>query len=90
MVSTTVVATEGTVARSPWPAAKLSEQIAAWQEYRRSPQGANLSLSGFPYLVLARVTKGDEVPPHDPPAAADGDLSRYDGYAQYISTDEEE
>jgi len=70
-------------ARSPWPAPKILEQLEIWLAYRESPAGANLTDGGFPYLVAARIEKGDECPV-DTRAAVDTD-HRYDGY---IPTDE--
>jgi len=73
------------VARSPWPAPKILEQIEIWLAYRQSPAGANLNDGKFPWLVAARIEKGDECPQDTRLQDA---ASKYDGYTQYLQPDD--
>lgn len=72
-------------ARSPWPAPKILEQIEIWVAYRQSPAGANLNDGKFPWLVAARIEKGDECPQDTRLAQSS---SKYDGYDAYLQPDE--
>lgn len=75
------------VARSPWAAEKILEQIEIWLAYRQSPYGADLD-ARFPWLVAARIERGEECP-KDTRGAGEAE-SRYDGYLQYLDPEESE
>lgn len=75
------------VSGSPWDAAKILAEIDAWLIYRRSPDGANLKAGLFPFLVAARIEKGDECPPVAPSA---GGTRSFDGYLQPDEPTEQE
>jgi hypothetical protein len=76
---------ELTVAKSPWKAPTILEQIDLWLAYRASALGRNLDRGKFPWLVCARIESGDVCPAD----TREGDaLSRYDGYAEYLEPTE--
>lgn len=67
------------VARSPWAAPKILEQLDMWLAYRRSPAGANLDAGRFPWLIAARIESGDECPQD---TRTEPSAGKYDGYIQ--------
>jgi len=67
------------VARSPWAAPKILEQLEIWLAYRKSPAGANLDDARFPWLIAARIEAGDECPLD---VRGKDSSSKYDGYVQ--------
>lgn len=75
------------VARSPWDAPKILEQLEIWLAYRESPAGANLDEAKFPWLIAARIERGEECPLDTRGA---GDVTRFDGYLQYIDREDPE
>lgn len=56
---------EISVARSPWPAQTILEEIVAWKARKASPAGQGITTSGFPFLVAARIESGDHCPRSD-------------------------
>ena len=50
------------VARSPWGAADLILEIGRWKARLLSPEGKTITPSGFPYLLAARLEKGERCP----------------------------
>lgn len=73
---------EKTVARSPWGAPQILEQVEIWSAYRLSPYGANLDASKFPWLVAIRIEEGQACP-YDTRGEGGASGDRYDGYLEY-------
>lgn len=67
------------VARSPWDAAAILEQIDIWRAYKDSSHGKTITAGGFPFLLAARIEKGVQCP-LDVRAAGPDAPSRFDGY----------
>lgn len=72
------------VADSPWDAGRIMAELQAWQARRASPAGRGIDPSGFPFLVLRRLTDGEPCP-----AADASNPDPYSGYDAFLAAPNE-